>query len=115
MRRTTCHAAHPLTRTSHNIPSPSFRLFVATPWTLPPYGLDRTEVTHEAYDAGGAMKVCRAKSESVGSNYPRSQGPKHPINGVSWDDAKKYCESKGKRLPREAEYERAVRGDDGRR
>ncbi len=78
--------------------------------TLAGFFLDRTPVTNEAYGACVKAGACAA----LGWRDSKYTPPKHPVNTPTWDEAKAYCAWRGARLPREAEYERAMRGDDGR-
>jgi formylglycine-generating enzyme len=73
--------------------------------------LDPCEVTNAEYAA-----FCKATGRTMpffwGLDRFRS-GPKypdHPVVGVSLGDAREYAEWRGKRLPTEAEWERAARG-----
>ena len=84
--------------------------------TLGAFWLDRTEVTQLAYDACVEAKVCTAPDREILNIFGGLfKAPQKPVIGISWHSARQYCEWRGKRLPREAEFERAVRGDDGRR
>lgn len=71
--------------------------------------MDATEVTVAAYQDCVDRKKCRIPwMGDPYSMYPRF--PDHPVNMVSWTDARAYCDEQGKRLPTEAEWEWAATG-----
>ena len=92
----------------------------AHPVTLAAFFLDRTEVTNAAYDACVHAHACEPNAHALASvthagDDARFHRPAQPVNGVTWFDATAYCTWRGARLPTEAEFERSIRDDDGRR
>ena len=73
--------------------------------------IDLFEVTNAAYLAFAAA-TGRASPKYL--DEEDLNGPNQPVVGVSWFDAEAYCKWAGKRLPTEAEWEKAARGTDGR-
>jgi formylglycine-generating enzyme required for sulfatase activity len=79
---------------------------------LDSYWIDQTEVTNRMYALCVQAGVCDQLSRTY--YYGDSQYDNYPVIYVNWDRAKAYCEWAGRRLPTEAEYEKAARGTDGR-
>ncbi|EMJ97327.1 formylglycine-generating enzyme family protein [Leptospira sp. WS58.C1] len=86
---------------------------------LSDFYIDLYEVTNEDFSKcieEGSCKDClyNGNCDYIGPAYGDLYlKPKQPVLGVSWYTAKEYCEWVGKRLPTEAEWEKAARGPKG--
>jgi formylglycine-generating enzyme required for sulfatase activity len=97
---------------------------------LDEFAIDRTPVTNAQFalflDALGAVNAmgerffdfddADARIHRQGEKWVADPGfEKHPVVEVSWLGARDYCAWLGRRLPTEAEWEKAARGTDDRR
>jgi iron(II)-dependent oxidoreductase len=79
---------------------------------VPAFRIDRNEVSVAEFRACVETGRCRAPKTHALNKYCNYGAPgrdAHPVNCVDWEDARNYCQVQGKRLPREAEWEKAAR------
>ncbi|MCL3780754.1 hypothetical protein EMN47_10210 [Prolixibacteraceae bacterium JC049] len=79
---------------------------------LDEFQIDKYEVTYERYQRCVEAGVCKKLAVGGACNAEWDGVDHFPVNCVTWYQAKKFCEWEGKRLPTEAEWEKAARGND---
>ncbi len=79
---------------------------------LDEFWIDETEVTNAQYRICVEAGACSSPFDT--RYYNDDSRARHPVVYVNWRRANAYCEWAGRKLPTEAQWEKAARGTDGR-
>jgi formylglycine-generating enzyme required for sulfatase activity len=99
-----------------SIEKPAHKVYLDAFW------IDQTEVTNAMYEKCVQAGLCTPLNDALNSSsyshknyYGNPEFDNYPVIVLGgWAQAKYYCELVGRRLPTEAEWEKAARGTDGR-
>jgi len=81
---------------------------------LDAYWMDRVEVTNSMYKLCVSAEGCSLPAND-NTVYFQWSYRDHPVTYITWFQADEYCQWAGRRLPAEAEWEKAARGTDERK
>jgi formylglycine-generating enzyme required for sulfatase activity len=82
--------------------------------TLAGYWIYQTKITNRMFAQCVALGSCTPPAQELGGPvYSNPEYANHPVVGVTWDQAQAYCTWTQGRLPTEAEWEKAARGEYG--
>jgi len=81
---------------------------------LDAFWIDQTEVSNAMYAQCVEARACPRPFGNINPFFGKSKYKNLPVVYVRWDNAEAYCRWAGRRLPTEAEWEKAARGTDGR-